>query len=513
MNATSKLLPFILFSLLIQSAFSATTDKYYESGAPESSDAPELYDFDYIIGLGLPVIAITTENGEMPSVEFVSAPEGCMGNGTINATKVPGRVERFETDGTMSYSSGDYVKKESGMTIKIRGNSSAYRDMKPYKIKLQKKADLLNRGDKKYNDKNWALVADIEWREWIGYNVANCVHRQWSPKCEFVNVMFNGKFHGTYILTETIERNEDSRINVSDEGYVAEKDPYWWTEDGEYIPSAWNPSYNYTLKYPEFEDLTPEFGEEIAADLDRLIEVTAKPGYSSYIDIDSWVDYVLLHDFIGTTDSGGCNLYYTKYDKGSKIGIGPSWDHDMSTNASVFSGSHIDEANYIRLFANEDKEFVKAYVARFYEIEETVNNLIERLLAEGPCEPETLEKSINLSDKVVAHRLCTHAEIAETYGKWFATHKGELRAAVDNLNMTAGVAPIVGEGEVRLSRDGNCIKASGMTDSMSLRLYSVDGSFLKECLPYPDNTAVIPLDNYSGCVIAVCGSKTLKVIL
>ena len=46
------------------------------------------------------------------------------------------------------------------MTIKIRGNSTPYFDKKPYKIKLQKKGDMLCRGDSKFNDKNWLLIKD-----------------------------------------------------------------------------------------------------------------------------------------------------------------------------------------------------------------------------------------------------------------------------------------------------------------------------------------------------------------
>ena len=50
-------------------------------------------------------------------------------------------MRRYEPDGLLSYDSGDYVDGESGMTLKIRGNTSAWQLRKPYKIKLQKKAD------------------------------------------------------------------------------------------------------------------------------------------------------------------------------------------------------------------------------------------------------------------------------------------------------------------------------------------------------------------------------------
>ncbi|MDE6423050.1 MAG: CotH kinase family protein, partial [Muribaculaceae bacterium] len=221
---------------------------------------------------GFPVIVITTEDGRIPTVDIVSPPEGAIGLGTSNATKVPGCVERYEVDGTCSFSSGDYVKKESGMTIKIRGNSSAQWSRKPYKIKLQKKADLLNRGDKNLVDKNWALLTSGAWRNWMAMTLSRKISRQWTPDCEWVNVIFNGTYHGLYLLAETIERNTTARINVAEDGFIVEKDPYWWTEDGEYIPSVLFPLYGYTFKYPEFSDLNEDEKEYIKTTLDPLLE-------------------------------------------------------------------------------------------------------------------------------------------------------------------------------------------------------------------------------------------------
>ncbi len=117
-----------------------------------------------IIAKGLPVLCVETIDGEEPTCDYVSAPPGCMGMTITNATKVPGRLVIYrQLQGTDSliYDSGDYENNVSGMTIKIRGNTSAYADKKPYKIKLQRKCDLLMRGDdNKYKDKDWLLLKD-----------------------------------------------------------------------------------------------------------------------------------------------------------------------------------------------------------------------------------------------------------------------------------------------------------------------------------------------------------------
>ena len=102
-----------------------------------------------VVATGLPVLCVETVDHEEPTCQYVSAPAGSIGRTIRNATKVPGRMtiyQRIDGVDSLMYDSGDYEKDVSGMTIKIRGNSSAYYDKKPYKIKLQKKRDLLFRG-------------------------------------------------------------------------------------------------------------------------------------------------------------------------------------------------------------------------------------------------------------------------------------------------------------------------------------------------------------------------------
>ena len=103
-----------------------------------------------MISIGLPVLCFETVDGELPTCDYVSAPAGCMGAAITNATKVPGRLviyQRLDGIDSIMYDSGVYEKDVSGMTIRLRGNTSAYDVKKPYKIKLQKKSDLLFRGD------------------------------------------------------------------------------------------------------------------------------------------------------------------------------------------------------------------------------------------------------------------------------------------------------------------------------------------------------------------------------
>ena len=110
--------------------------------------------------MNIPIVIVNTLNEETPTCDFAHAPEGQDGITSINQTKIPARMYIILKNDTL-YDSGEYEDRVSGLTIRIRGNTSAYDyPMKPYKLKLQKKADLLLRGDKKYKDKDWLLLND-----------------------------------------------------------------------------------------------------------------------------------------------------------------------------------------------------------------------------------------------------------------------------------------------------------------------------------------------------------------
>ena len=96
---------------------------------------------DSLRATGLPMVAVETVDGEEPTCEYLRAADGYPANTIRNATKVPGRVVVTERGDTL-YDSGPWEKDVSGMTIKMRGNNSAFRRKHPFKLKLQKKADM-----------------------------------------------------------------------------------------------------------------------------------------------------------------------------------------------------------------------------------------------------------------------------------------------------------------------------------------------------------------------------------
>lgn len=311
---------------------------------------------------GLPLVSIQTVDNELPTYEVSPKPEGCRGYGIRNATKVPGRM-RITNGSELIYDSGDYEENESGMTIKIRGNTSARMPKKPYKIKLQKKVDLLMRDQETCADKNWLLICDEPFRAVIGLAVNKIVGLQWTPAFEYVNVMINGEYAGNYLLIESVKRNKDCRLNVSKSGFIFEFDPYWWNEPI-YVKSPTNlmDSMNYTFKYPDEEDITDEELEYFRDVISRFEQSLSEENYPDYIDTQSFAAWILGHDILGTADGAGSNFFLTKYDNtdDSKLEMANMWDFDsILQKLDTWSEPH-NSFCFPQLFSNNG-HFTRTY--------------------------------------------------------------------------------------------------------------------------------------------------------
>ena len=322
---------------------------------------------------GLPLVVVETENSEEPTFEIAFAPPGCNGQGIKNATKVPGRM-RIANGGLTTYDSGYYEKGASGITIKVRGNTSAGLPNHSFKIKLQKKEDLLCRGDIRYEDKDWLLLDVINLNTMIGFKINELVGSQWTPGYQYVNLVLNGDYRGIYMLVESVDRNADCRLNVDkNTGYVFELDAYWWNEDL-YVESSFPESLNFTFKYPDSDDITVEqlsYFQELIPEVEASLEDGT---YPNYIDVESFAKWMLAHDILANTDPNGSNIFFTKYDNtsASKIMMGPLWDFDAIMRTGRWDLAHYMLSYFILLFNSENDTFRKAYLKRWNEIKDSI---------------------------------------------------------------------------------------------------------------------------------------------
>lgn len=325
--------------------------------------------------IGLPILHIETVDSVMPTCEVIEAPQGCDGRSITTNEKVGAHLW-IELAGDTIYDSGGYENKKSGLTIKVRGNTSAtasgyYGEKKPYKLKLQKSADLLFRGaDSIYADKEWVLLRYMICETMAGNMTNRLLGMPWTPAEQVVFLFLNGDFRGMYLLSECVKRNSDCRVDIKKTGFLYEYDAYWWNS-AYYLPSTdVNYRYNYTLKYPDEDDILP-WQEDYLTESIRQVEEAycTKGAIDDVIDVRSYARWLWVHDMLGDRDAGGSNLFLSKYDtlSTSKTAMSCAWDFGAcfsSKRYEKWSAQHQFWC-FSYFFSLPQHSFVKEYIDMF----------------------------------------------------------------------------------------------------------------------------------------------------
>ena len=223
--------------------------------------------------------------------------------------------------------------------IKYRGNSSfTNSDKKPYSFRTETKngkkqeTALLGMGA----DSDWCLLAPYSDKSMIRDVL---VYKLATPYFEFVpdgvhcELILDGTYYGVYILSERV-RQGSNRVNIpkpgaSDDaltgGYHVEVD----RDDEVVYTSIYAPQYSdgtsivnrkisFQYKYPDIEDLTNEQKNYLHARINAFENALAasnyqdkQNGYRKYLDVTSFIDYMLSTEFARNVDGYrlSTNLY------------------------------------------------------------------------------------------------------------------------------------------------------------------------------------------------------------
>ena len=328
----------------------------------------------YIPQLSMPVVRIDT-TGEAPIVskdDYVT--------GSLTVSPAPGGAPTDAVTGALE--------------IKGRGNSTWNQPKKPYRLKLGKAAALLGMP----SSKHWVLLANFldksALRNSIAFELGAKSSLAWTPKSRFVEVVLNGKYVGLYQLVEQI-RLDKQRINIDalseDDttgdaltgGYHIERDARW---DAKIEPGFLSSkSQPFTLKDPE--EPTPEqlaYIKGYVNSTESAIFGTGfkdpVSGYAKYIDVPSFIDWFLIHEYLRVNDAwySSTNMYKPRL---GKLYAGPLWDFDLSMGTPNPSSSMPPTGAWVatrsiwfkRLL--EDPAFLTAVKARWKELRPAVSSL------------------------------------------------------------------------------------------------------------------------------------------
>ena len=319
---------------------------------------------------------------------------------TPDKKTIPSKHEDWLEKTTITILNPDGSEDYSGIiSIRGRGNSTWNFPKKPYALKLDEKAEIL--GMPKH--KRWVLLAN--WldrtllRNCVANHIAYSTSMAWNPHGEFVDVVLNGEHIGNYYLCEQIKVDKN-RVNISelDEdategeaitgGYLMELDvnydetykfessmfqlPYMFKDPDEVNEAQFAYMQNYinSVEASIYDD------KELAAD--KFLE---------YMDLDSFIDWWIVHELVGNGEPKHPKSVYMYKDKSGKLFAGPIWDFDWGTFRNK-TGFRVKEALYYsRLFQNS------TFVARVKERWALLKSEYEKIPAFIDSEAEKIKHS------------------------------------------------------------------------------------------------------------------------
>ena len=228
-----------------------------------------------------------------------------------------------------------------------RGNASWDFDKKPYRLKFDKKVQLL---DAPAKAKKWTLISNHSdkslMRNILAFEISRRVGAKYTPYCHPVDVIVNGEYKGCYQLCDQIEINKD-RVNITEMepedisgealtgGYLFEIDAYAYNEP-EHARFYSGKGIPVTIKSPDDDDIVSEQKQYIENYFKRFENIlfsndftNEEYGYRTMFDTESFIKHFIVGEISGNTDTYWSTYMY-KERGDDKIYTGPVWDFDIA---------------------------------------------------------------------------------------------------------------------------------------------------------------------------------------
>lgn len=414
--------------------------------APRDIEAASAVNIDVVsFASHLPVVSIDTGGNQIPGASLFASDEhpaartpgyidsktglpssGGMYPVTIAAdgrATVPAQIDIFARgfeDGSLDVGAHDAGRPCNRLSdeavlsaraeVHVRGHSSRRFDKHGYALKFTEAdrvtgvdLDVLGMGA----CDNWALNGPFLDKSLIrNYLVLTLASEfmPYVPEVRLCEVFVNGSYQGVYLLMETVKYGPDrvdiekSDPKMAQTGYILKRD--WVDSMGEgaiedLLSAAWltSPQSKVEIVYPSPTDITPEQRAWIASDLNAIEKSlysydydTASYGYWRTLDVESFVDYLVINEFAANSDAGRYSTYMYKDVRG-RLCMGPIWDFNNAFDN--YRDDDLSEAGFMMtqrpLYAMlfRDERFVEHYIARWRE------------LREGPLSDERIESVID----------------------------------------------------------------------------------------------------------------------
>ncbi len=264
-----------------------------------------------------------------------------------------------------SLSNSDQAPLENlSASIRGRGHSTWNLEKKPYKIKFNEPVSILGLQAKK----DWVLLANHADKSLIRNTVAHKLSEQLNG-IEFklhqypIDLFINGEYQGVYSIGEHIEASS-GRIDI-DENYLEADTGYLLECGGVDDEDIFGKDYFHTqtikflrIKSPDTEIMSQEnfnFIKDYLNNTDNAIRTL--DGYEEYIDVDSFIDWFILHELTYNLDSCYRRSCYMYKDKGEKLKMSPVWDFDLAMGNFSYDNPRYDD--FVTVGASDDDSYIK----------------------------------------------------------------------------------------------------------------------------------------------------------
>ncbi len=284
----------------------------------------------------LPIIQITTPgNAQIVDEPRIEAHMGVIDNG----------------EGQYNSIFDPFTDYDGKIAIEIRGTSSQMFEKKNYGFETREEDGSNNNvpllGMPQEND--WTLHGPYSdkslLRNAFTYHLGRLTG-QYAPRTRLCELLINEEYKGIYVLTEKIKQDKNrvdiSKLNEDENsgddltgGYIikVDRNPQNIPDKGWYSTF---PDYKfYEYVDPDEDDITEAqkdyiqnymFSFESAMDRNDYEDT-----YDDYIDLTSWVDYLLVSEISKHIDVYKLSfyMYKDKDSKGGKLHMGPLWDINL----------------------------------------------------------------------------------------------------------------------------------------------------------------------------------------
>lgn len=432
---------------------------------------------------------------------------------------------------------GNGINVDKPATVRERGNYSRGFPKKPWRIKFDKKQNVL---DAPAKAKKWTLINNYGdktlMRNLLAFEIARRLGMEYVPYGRAVDVVLNGEFKGCYQLCDQVQVNEN-RVNITEMeptdiegdaltgGYLIEVDAYaneepageWFTTRNLHLPV--------TIKSPD-DGGTPEQYKYISNFLNGVESLlmankfgqNGGDSYRDLFDVESFIRHMLVGELSGNTDTYWSTYMYK--DRGAdRMYTGPVWDFDIAFDNDsrtypihtrvgstqwLFESSLSSAANGMRTFARRivrDDPATAKEISRIWSIARNEHDLtVESLRAyidELATELDASQRLNFVRWPIMNSWVHQNPTISGSYDGEVSRVKLYLRSRISDIDKLAAYSPtMTGTAPLAVAEAESCIA------------YDLAGHIVFTGLRANLESSVAP-----GIYIVKRGSKTTKVLV